>query len=196
MIYKLLIGLGFLILPSYALAANTHHFVCADFDTLINGASCASDIITISGATAAAQSNSTYAYTSGTTYYISSTYAGTGHYGFAQDSGYTESPVSASWTAHSVTMTTSDSALNWSNLFFSGTFSGTLSSICITDTSGDCEASPPTPATDASSTSPCASLGTTTDCFVVFNPNQDVANGVFFFFIGFWGVIWLFAKKK
>jgi len=30
---------------------------------------------------------------------------------------------------------------------------------------------------------------------IIMNPNQDAANGIFLFFIGFFGIIWLFKKR-
>jgi len=69
-----------------------------------------------------------------------------------------------------------------------------ISELCITDIEGDCESGG---GGEASTTPFYEIFGTTTGTYhIVDNPTQDTFNLILLFLIGFFGMSWLFAKKR
>jgi len=187
---KKLLYILLLLLPSISLAATTHHYTCAELSITAGSPTCSADAWTfantevqtvddISGVALDLQ---------GVTWYVSWTQTGGQEIRYLCDNY----PTSCTFNGHSATFTAQSWAVSAgtptgfiiTNNVGGGVYhSGVVSNVCVTDTSGDCEATP--------------SGGTTASTTYMFvdNPPQDIFNGLVLFITSFWGIIWFFRKR-
>jgi len=103
--------------------------------------------------------------------------------GVARANGFNDAPTSLSVGANvdvAITTTGGEGLMISSN----GSYVGSISSICVSDTQGVCvPVPPPTPTPMATST-------------LVDNPAQNAFNGMVLFMMAFWGIIWFFRKAR
>jgi len=185
-------------MPGVAFAANIN-YVCSDF-TLAGGPSCSGNsiVFTVGGSNERGFDDTPhFTINDNTTYYIVGSVSGSvgsvaiGAQDFGNGARADQDAVAGGGDFH-FSITTSGGTNNWFTALKAEPYSGTsatdgsVDSLCFSDVSyADCGYNPPSP--DASTT-----VATTT---TINNPNQDVFNGVLLFFIGFFGIIWLFKKR-
>jgi len=191
-----------LLLPSWALAAH-HNWVCADLASMtVTGVTCSSDVFTFATGNHMEDPHAVYPIpsTTGLDYYASYTQVGTGRMGVTiggDNAGTAYQSVNGSASAtdlHFVTVAGNTANTVGFQFYTAGggstcggspcDFSGTVSSLCTSDTIGEC-APPPAP--------PEAAIGTSTP---VDSAASDLFYGVLLFVIGFWGMIWFFRKSR
>jgi hypothetical protein len=194
---KFLFLVPFLLLfPQYVFAANTHHFTCADGMTTFNGGSCtgtdvfnipnnANDDVYDSG-------GAIYPLNVGTSYYVSFVLTGGGYFYDCTSSGNITCDSSSGTVSEvAVPITNLTGLVGVGGIDFHGTSNNlatgaySISGLCITDTSGDCESG-------GGGGSGTTTVATTT---LISDPNRDFFNGQLLFLIGFFGIIWLFKKR-
>jgi len=187
--YRLLFLSLFFLLPTTVGAVTTKNYVCADF-TQTSGTpvpSCASDIITlVSGTGQIFNVNSGLQVAQGVTLYLSAVVAGSGT-AQARIAGDVNDGTLVNFTGTLVAepvVSPSGNANNGLMFRSNSSFSGTIASICVTDTAGACEGNTPI--------EPQVFSPTTTP---IVNPNQDYFNGVLLFFLLTGGVIFIFKKS-
>jgi len=188
-------------LPSEALAATTHHYVCADFTTG-GDVTCVSDVLdSASNGSAYDAGGTALDLATSPLWYLSGTFVGDGTFEIhcTDDVGNTSctSLYPSGTSVYTDEPFPISNSPTYSGLYLQGHGSGwTASEICITDTPGDCGGTPPTPTPPATSTTPCESVSSTTQCTLIFNPNQDYFNGLALFLYGFTIILWLFKGRK
>jgi len=165
--------------------ADAHHLTCGNFNG--GSASCSAGVLTFTGSGDGKYNNGLGIIFSPGTYYFSFTAVGTGtgEEGVFGDTTFTTNPFSNGTVIDDpVTVPPGDSSWNsyvWGD---SGSFMGTVSDMCWSDSAGECEAAPPGP--EASTTN-----ATTT---YIQNPNQDLFNGILIFFLAAAFVVWTFKR--
>jgi len=192
-----------------ALAATSYTMICADSGIWTSGGtfSCTgTDVLNFTAGTNAhlESSPSNYHLTDNTTYYVSGTYSGTGNIaiGVGGDNvGSSYYTASASFSDVPLTYPNGNTANTGTLQFYDGSgavcngvgcsFTGSLTTVCITDTIGGCGT--PTPPQSNGSFDP---FGTTTSYTVITNPNQDFFNGMMLFMSGLFLILWLFKGRK
>jgi len=173
-------------------AATSHYFVCGDL--VLSGMTCSSDIFTVASGDAFHDGDGTptigsivYPMLDATNYYVSWNGTGTGNCTFNL-----WSPTSGAITSYNGGCggTHTDEVIkpgtgnsNANGLNFTSTFTGTIDSLCVTDTIGGCSAPPP-PA-DATSTAATSTIE---------QSQTNLAYAWFIFFFSFFGMIWLLRK--
>lgn len=136
------IGLLLLFVPQFAFAANTHHYVCADFSSLAS-ATCTGSTLTITdtGSGAFAQDTSVFSMAPGT-WFVSLTVTS-----YTTGTGYVrQHPLGAGTERDFTSVTLTDASFTAANTAFIGLgstgggtpYQGSVTNICITDTIGGC----------------------------------------------------------
>lgn len=168
--------------PMFVFAAS-HTYTCSDW-TLSNGSSCTADVLSFVASTGDAL-GSINTYAADTPYYVVIMDSGSGGYRFY----FSNNIVS---TYHAMTpggttefILTPPGSSSFAYIYDMGTFTGSVTSVCISDTSfAECPGG-------SSPTGTTTLLATST----VDKALDITYNGVLLYVIGFWGMIWFFRKR-
>jgi len=173
--------------PMSAGAVSTHNYTCADF-SMFDGTptgSCASDIVSLSGTGGAYDYGPpAFPIPVSSTWYLSLVYTGTGTGQATLICPSTDGPtVNLTGDLSDATIVAGTGGDCGLRLRANSSFSGDLSSICITDTLGGCGGGPsPTPTTTVATSSP-----------------DQIQQNLFFGWAIFYGsmffVVWIFKRR-
>jgi len=181
--------LGFFV-PGFVFAATTHHYVCTDFtdDATITCGS--TNVVTYPSAGnnvgVLGDIGASVNWTNGQSLYFSATYTGTGSYkvrtnGDVNDGTFITG-LSGDQVDHAFTGGTGNTT-NYVRVVSDGTFNGTLSDICVSDTLGACAGG----GGGGGGYNPTAT--STQD-----QTQRNLFNGWIIYFTSMFGMIWLLRK--
>lgn len=197
---KLVFAFALVVVPGGIAWATTYTYGCADL-TSGDSPSCTGGAWTKASAFSLLKADDTKPFAVGT-WYLSATVEGSGTPFRATCYEYTGA-ICNTYTALSagdvVDAPITINSVGSLGLYLWGQTSTNpgISEICVTDTPGDCQEAPEAPPASVfddlfgSATSSASST-----ISIVFDPNRDMFNLFFLFLSGFFGMYWLFSKKR